>query len=139
MAYSTPDQFRAIGLPAAALEEMEDWQILEFLEADAGVMDSYLSEATTLPLTEPYPAVLATCNVELARYSLLLWRGYNPETYDTNYQARAERWIKWLEGVANGSVSLPGITDGSSEDAPSNTRARVITSARRWTDSSCES
>jgi phage gp36-like protein len=132
MAYTTPDQFRAIGLPSSALEEMEDAQILEFLEADSGVMDSYLSEATTLPLTEPYPAVLAKCNCDIACYSLLLWRGYNPETYDTNYQARAERWIKWLESVANGSVSLPGVTDPETGTDANGSGARVITSARRW-------
>jgi phage gp36-like protein len=132
MAYTTPDQFRAIGLPARALEELEDAQILEFLEADAGTMDSYLSEATALPLTEPYPAVLAKCNCDLACYSILLWRGYNPETYDTNYQARAEHWIKWLEGVANGSVSLPGVTDPETGSDANGSGARVITSARRW-------
>lgn len=115
---------------------MEDDQVLEFLEADSGVMDSYIGEATTLPLTAPYPAVLGKCNCDLACYSLLLWRGYNPETYDTNYQARAERWIKWLEGVANGSVSIPGVTGGT-EEATSNAAPRVITKARRWEDE-CE-
>lgn len=137
MAYATPDQFKATGLPAVALEEMEDSQILEFLEADAGVMDSYISEATDLPLSEPYPAVLSKCNIDLACFSLLLWRGYNPETFDTNYQARAEHWLKWLEKVADGSASIPGVTGGSS-DAASSAAPRVYTQARRWTGDDCE-
>jgi phage gp36-like protein len=137
MAYATPDLFRAIGLPAAALEEVEDPQIQEFLDADAGVMDSYLSEAATLPIAEPYPAILGKCNCDLACYSFLLWRGFNPETYDTNYKERAERWIKWLENVANKSVSLPGVTDPVTGNDSNGSGARVITSARRWTDD-CE-
>lgn len=130
MSYATTDDFRALGLPPAAVEELTDEQIQAHLTSCAGVIDSYLGARYKLPLVAPYPDVLVRIEVDLAVCSLLLWRGYNPETYDTQYSERCKAAKAWLESVAAGRVSVPGAQDSSPstrEGAP-----RVVTSPRMW-------
>ena len=110
MAYVTVDEYKILGLPADALEELGDSDIQLFLDVAAGVIDSYLSRYT-LPLIAPYPEALKGVNVCLATWKILLHRGFNPETYDTNYREAYDRCMQFLEKVASGEVTLPGVED----------------------------
>lgn len=135
MSYATPTDFRALGLPAAAVEELDDAQIQAHLTSCAGVIDSYLGARYALPLVAPFPAVLVRIEVDLAVCSVLLWRGYNPETFDTLYAERCKAAKAWLESVAAGRVSVPGAQDSSAgvnDGAP-----RAVTASRLWGGGGC--
>lgn len=129
MAYATAADFRALGLPCSSVEEFDDVQIEAHLNAQAGMIDTYLTSRYTLPLSAPYPQALVAANVYLAVCSLLLWRGYNPEQEDDLYSKRCDSVKAWLVDVASGKVSIPGINDvtpGVNDAAPV-----VITQALR--------
>ncbi len=135
MSYSTPDDFRSLGLPPAQVEESTDAQIQAHLSASAGVIDSYLGARFTLPLAQPIPDVLIKIEVDLAVCSYLLWRGYNPETFDTLYSERCKQARAWLESVAAGRVSIPGAVDSS--PGVSGSAPKVATSTRLWGGGCC--
>lgn len=135
MSYSTPDDFRAIGLPPEQVAESTDSQIQAHLNASAGVVDSYLGSRFTLPLSQPAPEVLVRIEVDLAVCSYLLWRGYNPETFDTLYSERCKQARAWLEAVAAGRVSIPGAVDSSPGESGS--APKVATAARLWGGGCC--
>lgn len=110
MAYVTVDDYKVLGLPSDALEDLSDPDIQQFLDVAAGVIDSYLSRYS-LPLIAPYPEALKGTNVCLATWKILLHRGYNPETYDNNYREAYDRCMAFLEKVGSGEVTLPGVED----------------------------
>jgi phage gp36-like protein len=135
MSYATPEDVKTIGLPEAALQEVPDAVIQSHLDSEAGLIDSYLAARYSLPLVAPYPEALRRANVFLAVCSILLWRGYNPETFDTLYSERCKQTMAWLEAVAAGRANVPGVVDstpGKSESAPA-----VVTATRLWGGGGC--
>lgn len=137
MSYATVQDMKDFGLPAdgwsagSALEELSDVQLQGFLDMAQGKIDSYLGSRYSLPLVAPYPESLRRCNLDLARCDVFLYRGFNPEVYDSTYKEKCESWTSWLEDVASGKINIPGIDDQTgtvSEGAP-----RVFTqSLRGW-------
>lgn len=112
MAYSTQsDLEQAVG-GAQRLVELTDWDNTTALdlakmnaaiaEADA-LIDSYLVKQFAVPVPDPVPLVLAKVSARLAIYFLKLPRGMANET---TVQLSYDRDVKWLEGVADGSISL---------------------------------
>ena len=116
MSYANAQQFKDLGLPHEAVSELDDVQIDDFLDAAAGFMDAYLASQYTVPITEP-SGFLTRCNVDLAANDVLAWRGYNPEDGDEVYRERAERWIKILAEIRDGSLSVPNVGDGQGGDS----------------------
>jgi phage gp36-like protein len=110
--YATVDDVKELGLPAAALEELTDAQIQGQLDTTAGVIDLYLGQAVDLPISAPYPEWLRRCNIDLAVCEIFLFRGYNPEEFDSSYKERCRKWMDILEDIAGGGLKPPGIDDG---------------------------
>jgi len=108
--YVTAAEYKVLGLPADALEEVTDAELDTHLQAVSGMIDSYLESRYTLPLTNT-PDALKRCCSCLASWHILLWRGYNPETFDTGYKEAHDACIAWLEGVRDGRNSVPGAED----------------------------
>ena len=121
MSYLTPAEYRILGLPAEALEEILDSEIQAHLDATAGIIDSYLASRFSLPLTNT-PESLKRCNACLTTWHILLWRGYNPETFDTGYKEAHDACMQWLSDVSSGKLTIPGAEDQTptkDEAAPS--------------------
>lgn len=133
--YATDQQLRDLGLPSSALEEVSSGVIDLHLQMASGFADSYLSNRYTVPIASP-PAALVRCVIDIAVYELLLRRGYNPETYDTQYRARYEDARTWLEAVYNREADLPGLSETPSSGASGTGRApRVLSREERgWYD-----
>lgn len=110
MSYATVQQFKNLALPSDAVEELNDCQIQEFLDACAGVIDGYLAARYTVPATGS-SQFLVRCNVDLAACDALAYRGYNPEQGDEVYKERCAMWHDKLESVRKGILDVPGLDD----------------------------
>lgn len=111
--YATISDFYDLGLKADALEEVVDDVLNLHLITESSVVDSYLGSRYSLPLITPFPGALTRVVCDLAAYSILMRRGYNPETYDLNYEKRAMAALEWLKMISNGALSLPGVIDST--------------------------
>jgi phage gp36-like protein len=107
-----------LGFRDGALEDISSDVLNAHLIASSGIIDSYIGARYTLPLGLPYPSALERICVDLASYDLLLWRGFNPETFDTNYKDRALAAMEWLKDIKSGALDLPGVI-GSPVDVAS--------------------
>lgn len=132
--YATEQQFRDLGLSDGALEEVTSSVIDLHLEMASGLADSYISNRYAVPVS-PIPAALTRVVVDIAVYEILLRRGYNPETYDTNYRLRYEDAIKWLEAIYQRAADLPGVPETGVGDLSTGRASRVVTRPERgWYD-----
>lgn len=111
--YATAADLASLGLPATALANIPIATQNDLLLHAGGLMDSYLRAQYSLPLVQPYPDEIVRCNVILASYDLIQFRGYNPDEYDSNWRLRYEDAIRWLEGIASGTVALTEIADST--------------------------
>lgn len=131
--YATTADLAALGLPAQALANVPIAVQNDHLEKSSARIDSYLVNQYTLPLTIPYAAVIVETCAVMAAYSILVWRGFNPDEYDASFRLRFEDCIGWLEGLARGVVSLDVVADATParEGRP---RIRTGGSNRIWAD-----
>jgi phage gp36-like protein len=128
--YATEQQFRDLGLSDGALEDVTSSVIDLHLEMASGLADSYISNRYAVPIS-PIPAVLTRAVVDIAVYEVLLRRGYNPETYDTNYRLRYEDALRWLQAIYNREADLPGVTESGGVEVPTGRASRVVTQPMR--------
>lgn len=112
MSYATVQQFKNLALPSDAIEELNDTQVQEFLDACAGVIDGYLAARYTVPAVGN-SLFLVRCNVDLAACDALAYRGYNPEQGDEVYKERCAMWYDKLESVRKGILDVPGLDDST--------------------------
>jgi phage gp36-like protein len=127
MSYASVQQFKNLALPSDAIEELNDCQITEFLEAAAGVIDGYLSSRYTVPALGNSQFLLR-CNIDLAACDALAYRGYNPEQGDEVYKERCEMWHRKLEDVRKGVIDVPGI---DSTDPNANREGRAQSRSKK--------
>jgi phage gp36-like protein len=105
MAYSTEDDFLALGLPAAALDGATDTS--NWRDAAAGTIDSYLRGRYRLPLVAPYPPEIIEVECKLAAYSFISNRGFDPEAgANQNIVLRYKDAMGWLKMLSEGKVNL---------------------------------
>lgn len=105
MAYSTEDEFLALGLPAAALDGATD--TTNWRNAAAGTIDSYLRGRYRLPLVAPYPPEIIDTECKLAAYSFISNRGFDPEQgANVNVVLRYKEAMAWLTKLSEGKVNL---------------------------------
>lgn len=130
--YATADEFRTLGLPARAVQNIANATLLEFIEKASGKIDSYLRGRYDLPLQVPYPDEIVQAAIHIARLRLLRWRGFNPDDYDAGYADDYAETILWLRDVSAGRVHLDVHAD---QTAANEGRPRVITSdLQGWHD-----
>lgn len=110
--YATLAHLAQFGVPSSALSGISPDAQQAALDAASTRADGYLKNHFKLPITTPsIDLVEAICRI--AAYNLLSVRGYNPETGgDTNLRDRFLDAVKWLEGVARGSIT-PDLQDSS--------------------------
>ena len=138
--YASIFDFETLGLVSKALRNLPATTVTQFLLKAGGTVDSYLrAGGYTLPLTgvlgtattasTGFPDEIIDANVCIARFRLMVRRGFSPDDHDRNFRETYDDCIEWLEKVATGAVQLdvnadatPGVTGG---------RPRVRTKPKR--------
>ena len=115
MAYATTDDLYAMGLPAAALTDVESAAITAALEGASSFCDSYLRGKWGTPIPSPSYA-LKLCVCQVAAYRLLCARGFNPEGLDAVARTSYEEALAWLRDCQKG-IAYP--QDSTSDATPS--------------------
>lgn len=127
MAYATRTQLTQLAIPAAALTGVSTADQDAALEAASDLADGYLRSRYALPLTA-WEDDLRRAVCGIAAYDLLTRRGFRPEDSGENVRLRYEDAVRWLKGVADGSIS-PSITDSTPTEEEGG--LQVDTEARR--------
>lgn len=112
MAYATPVDMRAFGLPEAVLARMDPTDIEKALEAASSEADVELQRVFVLPLVV-WPRVLTQKVCAIAAFELMTSFGYSPQGggIDTKIEDRAKEARAWLQRIG----SLPGVQDSSTQ------------------------
>ena len=82
------------------------------LNSAADEINSYISVkipiSDTFPwLAQPYDNRLIQANIDIAMFTLIGNRGYNPENpADVTYEIRRDNTVKWLQRVADGKAKI---------------------------------
>jgi phage gp36-like protein len=113
MAYATVAEFQLVGIPSAALANVDLSTIEAHLEDASDLIDTYLRSQHTLPLASPYPRSITNACITIASYTFLTWRGHSPIEYDEQYRARYDDALDWLRMLAKGEVSLSPAADAT--------------------------
>jgi len=78
------------------------------LEWASGVIDSYLGERFSVPVSEAYTAARAMlAEVELALAEWLLWSRHG-QSVPEGVAAKQDQMMRWLRDVADGKARPPG-------------------------------
>ena len=132
--YASAAQFYDLGIASSALEDVNQGVIDLHLQMASGFADSFLTNRYTIPIS-PIPSALVRCVIDIAVYELLIRRGYNPETYDTQFRARYDDARTWLQAVYAREADLPGVSETPSGASGTGRAPRVITKSQRgWVD-----
>lgn len=131
--YATIEDLERIGLPSAATADIDD-EILEgHLDTASGKIDTYLRSRYRLPLVTPAPPEIVDACARIAAYTFLIWRGFNPDTYDANFRdvyldlVGRPGQSGWLDKLAAGKVHLAVSVDAT----PSTREGRARVESRR--------
>jgi phage gp36-like protein len=127
--YATTSDLQGGGLPAAALAGVSSAQQDAALLRAGDLIDSYIRGRATLPLASPYPGEIVRCNVIIAAYDLMQFRGYNPDEFDAGFRARYEDCLAWLRDLSAGRVNLAAAADATPAEREG--RPRIATGAMR--------
>jgi phage gp36-like protein len=119
--YADRHDLTTLSVSEAAIKGISDSDVLTALGAASELADSYLGARFQLPLTE-WGTDLRRTVCELAAYSLMKRRGFNPETADADtMKAGHDDSLKWLKDVAAGKAIPVNVKDSSSGAASSTT------------------
>ena len=125
--YATIQDLRDLGLPPEALTNIDARALMKFLTNAGDLIDTYAIKKNALPLsgsllpTNTFPGSIVRCNIIIAAYDLIVWRGFQPDAVDDQFQSRYDNCIEWLKELAKGAVSLlptADATPNTSEGAP---------------------
>lgn len=141
MAYATAADLNLFGLPAAATAGVAASTIEKHLDAASAKIDSYLRVKHALPLEENVPELIEPTCV-LAAYTLLVFRGFDPDNQDETFRRRYVDLVGdpmvpnsrgWLDRLSEGKVLLSSAADATPSVSEG---AAVVTSqaaTRYWT------
>lgn len=107
--YATVANLTSLVIPAAALAGITAAGISpdEHLIKASGKVDSYLRGRHRLPLAAPYPDEIIANTCQIAGYTILCARGFDPTNgADVNVRMQHDDAIRWLRDVASGLVNL---------------------------------
>jgi|SRR5688572_134319 len=115
--YATVSNLTSLVIPALALAGMTAAGIVpdDHLTKASGKVDSYLRGRYRLPLTAPYPDEIIANVCQIAGYTILCARGFDPTNHsDMNIRMQHDDAIRWLRDVASGLVNLADTADATS-------------------------
>jgi phage gp36-like protein len=107
--YATPTDLSNLALPSGAIPAFQTTAIQQaHLDAASDTVDSYIADQCTLPLIAPFPASIKMRVCQIAAYTLLIARGYNPDNGpDELMKMQHDGAMEWLEKVAAGKIRPP--------------------------------
>lgn len=114
MAYATPQEFDAYGLPSSFLPNVGGDIITAHLQAASDFADGFLASRFNLPLTI-WGADLKRYVCSIAAYYLAGYVGMNPETNAPMLIHRYNEALDWLKGINNKTIH-PNWTDSTSSE-----------------------
>lgn len=121
------------GINAAALAGVDPAVKTANLVDASAIIDGYLRDQFTLPLTGTVGGDIRRACVNIAVYFIMVGRGYNPDAgADPGIRERYTDALTWLKLVAQGTVT-PTVTDSSAGSAEGRPGARpgVFSSSSR--------
>lgn len=123
--YCSPEDLRQLSLPAGALEEIDDSDLLGWCIAASDIADGHLEAAYTLPLLSWGKDLRNYC-LKLVIRDVLDFRGWDPSGADAVYMKAYDDAISWLTKVSRGLVKPAGLRDSTPEvvDSGSVVRSR---------------
>lgn len=121
--YASIFDFNALGLMPKALQNTDNATITAHLLKAGGLIDDYLRVNHTLPLTGTlgtattpstgFPDSIIDDNVCIARYRIMVRRGFVPDDHDLNFRQTYDDCIRHLEKLASGEIFLDGAADAT--------------------------
>jgi phage gp36-like protein len=131
LAYNSVAEYTARSIVSTALTGFTDGQKTTALDQAAAVVDSYIGNVTTLPLTS-YGEDIRGAEAKIADYEMLSRRGYNPDGgSDGNIRLRYEDALRWLESIARGNARLLSPENVDSATSTYEGGSYVVTRAKR--------
>lgn len=113
--YSHPSELLVFSGPSAAFGTISPNDRAEAILAATSLINSYLQQRYTLPLSVWGKDIRRACAL-LAAYDLLLSRGiFRDESQQKNLQLQYDQIIKWLEKIRDGIVTPDGMVDATPE------------------------
>jgi len=111
--YATATDLARFGAPAASLAAFDGTAQTAALVAASAVADGFLAKRFALPLST-WGDDLRKHVSWIAAYDLLSARGFREDALGADtLEARHDKAMAWLRGIAAGSVEPQGITDAS--------------------------
>jgi len=117
--YATPADLAALGLPAAALSAPVTPSIQgSILLNNTSLIESYVRGRYKLPFSAVPGELKAAC-AAISAYDVLVWRGFNPDEYDSNFKIKRDFYVGsdhmkgWLDRLAAGAVSIDAELDAT--------------------------
>jgi phage gp36-like protein len=130
MAYATPADLAQLGLAAGALAGVSLDAQTAALQSASDEADGYLSARYTLPLLV-WGGDLKLRVCELAAWTVLKTRGFDPASGDAALRDASTDARKWLADVSARRVN-PRVTDSSPTQTPA--APQVVSNPRRGWD-----
>ena len=111
-AYAQVSDLTLYGAPAGAFTSVTAGQQQAAIDAANALVDGYLADKFTLPLTSWGKDLVARI-AQIATYDLIVVRGANPEAPgNIDLHDRWEAALRWLRDIADGRVT-PNVIDSS--------------------------
>lgn len=132
--YASTDDFASLGLPARVTKNVTSAKITEFLEKASGTVDTYIRSKVTLPLAgtlgppNTFPPEIVEATVAIARYRFLIWRGFQPDEFDSTYSQLYRDAMTLIKDISAGRAHLD--VDADATVAVEN-RPRVSSQTKR--------
>lgn len=107
--YATYADLNALTLPSGALPAYLTTLIQQqHLDAASDLVDSFIANWCTLPLVNPIPQSIKMKCCQIAAFTLLSARGYNPDNgQDEMMKMQHDQAMEWLALVSEGKVRPP--------------------------------
>lgn len=120
--YATVKDIESVGLPPDALEGISPTVIKAHIRRASGRIDSYARSKYSVPFVAPFDEAIIEAAAVLAAYSLLVWKGFNPDEHDSNFAKRHDDYVGrpgqlgWLDKLSRGFVSVAESTDATPDE-----------------------
>lgn len=113
-ARATLADLAALNLPPAATEGMTSGDLQQHLDAASATVDGYLRGRHVLPLSSPPPAEIVAVECNIAAYTIVSRRGFDPANgTDANLRMRYQDALDWCRNVAAGRICLSSAADAT--------------------------
>jgi len=113
--YAGPEHIESVGIPADALEDIAESDLVAGCIAATSEADGYLGNGLALPLQSWGESLTLQC-ARVAVWNAVSFRGFQPEGPD---QAIRDNWkaaIRWFERIGAGTLSPPDVVDSTPDE-----------------------